>query len=145
MAKRFKSLDSIAEASVEDFYDVRDIGDVTANSLYVFFRLESTRNLIRKLKTYGINCEITDEELTEGNLPLNGKSFVVTGTLKDFSRQEVKRLIEKLGGTVTGAVSKNTAYVVVGSEPGSKYDKALKLEVDILMEPDFYNFINEFL
>ena len=90
----------------------------------------------------GIKAVISEEKTDKINI-LSGKSFVFTGGLKDFSRDDVKRLVEELGGRATSIVSKDTDYVVVGKEPGSKYDKAKKLGLTIISEEDFKKLIGK--
>ena len=94
------------------------------------------------MRKLGVKASIAEEKTDKSNI-LNGKSFVFTGGLKDFSRGDAKRLVEELGGRVTSTVSVNTDYIVAGEEPGSKYDKAKKLGLTIISEEDFKKLIGK--
>ena len=139
IAKTFKSIDKLMIASEEDISQIDGIGDIIAKSIVSYFKIPQNIELIENLKNCGINMEFKDNIVDN---KLNGKSFVLTGTLQKYTRTEASKLIESLGGTVTSSVSKKTSYVLAGSEPGSKVDKAKKLGVDIISEEEFENMIS---
>lgn len=139
IAKTFKSIDNLMIADEEDISQIDGIGDIIAKSIVSYFKIPQNIELIENLKNCGINMEFKDNVIDN---KLSGKSFVLTGTLQKYIRTEASKLIESLGGTVTSSVSKKTSYVLAGSEPGSKVDKAKKLGVDIISEEEFENMIS---
>ena len=139
IAKTFKSIDNLMIADEEDISQIDGIGDIIAKSIVSYFKIPQNIELIENLKNCGINMEFKDNVIDN---KLSGKSFVLTGTLQKYTRTEASKLIESLGGTVTSSVSKKTSYVLAGSEPGSKVDKAKKLGVDIISEEEFENMIS---
>ena len=139
IAKTFKSIDNLMIADEEDISQIDGIGDIIAKSIVSYFKIPQNIELIENLKNCGINMEFKDNVIDN---KLIGKSFVLTGTLQKYIRTEASKLIESLGGTVTSSVSKKTSYVLAGSEPGSKVDKAKKLGVDIISEEEFENIIS---
>ena len=139
IAKTFKSIDNLMIADEEDISQIDGIGDIIAKSIVSYFKIPQNIELIENLKNCGINMEFKDNVIDN---KLIGKSFVLTGTLQKYTRTEASKLIESLGGTVISSVSKKTSYVLAGSEPGSKVDKAKKLGVDIISEEEFENMIS---
>ncbi len=132
IAYAFGSLENIKNASVDDFNAIENIGGVVSASVYDWFHHKENLKFVDKLLANGV--EVTNpEKKIDGKL--TGKTFVITGTLDILSRDEAKKLIKAQGGKITESVSKNTDFVVVGADPGSKYDKAQSLGVDILDEP----------
>lgn len=135
LAKRFGDIDSIINSSYDDLVAVRDIGTVIAKSVVEYFSNEDNVKLISDLKEIGVNMEyngpveVLDDEF-------DGKTFVLTGTLENYKRNDLKSIIESKGGNVSGSVSKNTDVVISGSDPGSKYDNAVKLGITIWNEND---------
>ena len=121
------------QASYEDLIKVKDIGEVIAKSVVEYF--QNNQQLIEDLKKHNINMSYLGK--TNVNENFAGKTFVLTGTLSSITRNEAKTKIEELGGNVSGSVSKKTDYVVVGENPGSKYENALKLGIEILTESEF--------
>ncbi|MEK6596430.1 MAG: BRCT domain-containing protein, partial [Pseudomonadota bacterium] len=115
---------------------IPDIGPVVAQSIVDFFAEQHNCEVIEQLRASGVHWDEHggEPESSSAAAPLQGKTFVLTGTLPNMSREEAKESIESLGGKVTGSVSKKTDYVVVGADPGSKYDKALSLGITILDE-----------
>ena len=113
---------------------IKDIGPVVAQSLYVYFHAKQNLDLIAKLFKNGVTITLPPRPSA---LPLTGKSFVLTGTLATLSREEAKERIRALGGEVSESISKKTSYVVVGETPGSKFEKAKKLNIAILNETEF--------
>ena len=141
LADHFRTLDALTEASAEELTEVEDIGPKVAESIVFFFRQPENAALIRKLKEAGLNFEARVER--RGARPLEGKTFVLTGTLAGMEREEAKELIEGQGGKVTSSVSGKTDYVVVGESPGSKLDKARQLNVAVLNEPEFLKLVGK--
>jgi DNA ligase (NAD+) len=134
LADAMGSIDRISEAPVEELSAVAGIGEVIGRSVREFFDRPTTKALLEKLRAAGVRMS---EARVLGPGPLTGKTFVITGTLAGFSREEAKARIQALGGKVTATVSKNTDYLVVGENPGSKLDQARKLGVETLDESGF--------
>lgn len=140
LAKTFKTLANIERATFEELVSVPDIGDVVAKAIVEFFSLDKSIETINELLRLGITPrEEGIQEIVEN--PFNGKTVVVTGSLKEFSRNEVKEKLENLGAKVSGSVSKKTDFVIVGEDPGSKYDKAVELGIKIISEKEFKSMI----
>ena len=136
LALNFKNIDNLINASYEDLINIKDIGNSIANSLYDYFRKEENIELVNKLKALGLNMNYLGKEVIESDL-FNGKTFVLTGTLSKYSRDEAKEKIELYGGKVTSSVTSKTDVVIVGYAPGSKYDKAKSLNITIWNEEEF--------
>lgn len=140
LALHFKTLPALESASTDALQSVPDIGPIVAAHVAHFFSETHNREIIRKLIKAGVHWE----EVKEGkHLPLMGKMFVLTGTLSDMSRDEAKERLEKLGAKVAGSVSSKTSYVVVGVDPGSKYEKAKELGIPVLEDKEFHAFLRE--
>lgn len=139
LSTRFRSLDKIASVGVEELEAINEIGPVMARSIYNFFRTKENKNVIEKLKESGVNLEAGDKQ--EGRGRLEGKTFVITGSLKLFTRQEAEELIRAHGGNASSSVNKKTDYLILGKEPGSKHEKAKKLGVRIIYEEEFKKMI----
>jgi DNA ligase (NAD+) len=135
LARHFGSVDHLARQGKEELEGVREIGPIVAESIYNFFHNPKNLHILDKLKKGGVNFPVEEVEIREA--PLAGKTFVLTGGLDSLSRDEARILIEELGGKVTSSVSKKTDFVVVGKDPGSKYDHALKLGIRTLNEGEF--------
>jgi len=137
LAKELGSLDNLKKATEEELLQIHDIGPEIAASVTHFF--QESRNLMvwQRMESLGVRVQQEASASEPHAQPLRGKIFVLTGTLKGYSRQEAKNKIEELGGRVTSSVSKQTDYVVVGEDPGSKFDSATKLGVRILDEKEF--------
>ncbi len=127
--------------SIEDLQKIPDIGPKVARSIHDWFREERNTKLLHKFENIGLKIKTETQKVNEGKL--SGKSFVLTGTLESMSREEAKEKIRALGGDVNESVSKNTSYVVVGAEPGSKAEKAKKLGVTTLTEQEFIRLLTE--
>ncbi len=141
LAKKFKSIDGLINASLEELIETDDVGDITAQSIYEFFKQEQTIDLINKLKNVDVNMEL---EQTEGlDNRFEGKTFVLTGTLEEFTRDEASKIIEDFGGKTSSSVSKKTDYVLAGEEAGSKLTKAESLGIKIITEQEFKEMIRE--
>ena len=126
-------------ASIEELSVQNDVGETTAKSIYEFFREEQSIDLINKLKLAGVNMESLEEENTDNRF--EGKTFVLTGALSKYSRDEASDIIEKLGGKTSGSVSKKTSYVLAGEDAGSKLTKAQNLGVTVITEEEFEEMI----
>lgn len=140
LAARFQTLDRLMAASREELMEIREIGEKMADSIVTFFRMPQVRELVEELKSLGVNTVYQGgQSLDAGqkDSPFAGKTVVLTGKLERFTRNEAKELIEKLGGNVTGSVSKNTDIVVAGTDAGSKLTKAQSLGVEIWDEARF--------
>jgi len=136
LAEKFGSLEKLMSASLQEIDDIRDIGGIVAKSIYDYFQDKENKEFIKKLIKAGVKIQTVK---TGGKL--SGKIFVFTGVLETISRNEAKKIVRDLGGEVSESVSKETDYVVVGSEPGEKYDKAKKLSVKILSEKEFLELV----
>ena len=139
LAKRYKTIDNLMNASLEGLCMVDDVGEITASNIYDFFRQEQTIDMINKLKSAGVNMELQQEEGQDNRF--EGKVFVLTGSLEKYSRAEASDLIEKFGGKTSSSVSKKTSYVLAGEEAGSKLTKAQELGVTIITEAEFENMV----
>ncbi len=145
LERYFASLDEIIEKDVEDFISIPEIGPKTAESIYEFFREENNLKVIDKLKKAGVNTKrLGKEEEVEDN-PFKGAKVVFTGALSHYTRSQAAEIVEKLGAEVSNSVSKKTTYVIVGKDPGSKYEKAKRLGVSILTEKEFLSIVDKFL
>lgn len=139
LAQHFGTLQKIQSSSLEDLQLVPDIGPRVASSLFEFLNDKNNQELISDLQEVGV--KIKEQEKSNKEQKFSGKTFVITGSLDTMSRDEAKEKIRALGGSVSESVSKKTSFVVVGAEPGSKYDKAQKLGVEILDEAQFLKLI----
>lgn len=139
LAKEFKSMDNLMKAQFDKLAEIEDIGPIMANSIVEFFSQDQTKKLIKKLKEYGVNMTVTEDNLGDGRF--NGLVFVLTGSLADFTRQQASDIIESLGGKVSSYVSKKTNYLLAGEDAGSKLVKAQNLGVTVISENEFKNMI----
>ena len=139
LAKKYKNIDNLANASFEELSMINDIGPVVANSIREFFIQDQTIDLIEKLKKSGVNTKILDDETIDNRF--EGKTFVLTGSLELYTRKEAEDLIEKFGGKTSSSVSKKTSYVLAGEEAGSKLTKAQSLGIKIISEQEFKEMI----
>lgn len=135
LAKAFKTLDAVKAASVEEIESIEDFGHIMAISVYNFFKDEKNLASIERLREAGINFSYLGTESSD--MRFAGKTFVLTGTLPTYKREEAKEIIESMGGKVSGSVSKKTSFVLAGEEAGSKLDKATQLGVTIIDEAEF--------
>ncbi len=140
LCKTYDTMDKLMNASYESLYMNEEIGKIIAESIYNFFREEQTIDLINKLKEYGVNMVAEKEEGVDERFA--GKTFVLTGTLEKYSRDEASEIIEKFGGKTSGTVSKKTAYVLAGEAAGSKLTKAQNLGIPIITEQEFEEMIS---
>lgn len=143
LAVHFGNLEGIEAATEEELESVTDVGPVVASRIRAFFREPHNIDVIRNLQDSGVHWEDGDPQATPLEGPFSGKSFVLTGTLSDMTRDEAKLLIQRLGGKVTGSVSKKTDFVVYGENAGSKLTKAQSLEIPTLSEVEFRDKLRE--
>lgn len=134
LASAFRNLDGLMAASVEELTEVPDVGAVTAENIYQWFRQEQSAHMVERLRQAGVNFE-SKRVITDARFA--GKTFVLTGALSEFTREEATEKIELLGGKASGSVSKKTSFVVVGENAGSKERKARELGIPILTEDEF--------
>lgn len=135
----YGSIDALAEADVESIQQVRDIGSIGSQAIHEYFQDDVNRDILRRLKEYGVNMELQDTGIVDDVLA--GKTVVVTGTLPTLSRNDAKNLIEAHGGKAAGSVSKKTDYVLAGEAAGSKLVKAQELGITIIDEDEFLQLI----
>ena len=135
----YGSIDALAEADVESIQQVRDIGSIGSQAIHEYFQDDVNRDILRRLKEYGVNMELQDTGIVDDVLA--GKTVVVTGTLPTLSRNDAKNLIEAHGGKAAGSVSKKTDYVLAGEAAGSKLVKAQELGITIIDEAEFLQLI----
>lgn len=138
LAKRYKNIDNIINVNIDELTNVNDIGEIIAKSVKTYFDDPLNLKLIEDLKKLGLNFEYKNDSSDD---TLSGMTFVLTGTLEKYKREELTKILEDKGAKVTSSVTKNTTGVIVGDKPGSKYDKALKLGVKIYKEEDVLNII----
>jgi len=138
LASHFGSLDAIASASVEDLGAVNEIGPVIAESVHDFFSNPAGKQTVKDLKAVDIDPQMEKPiAASNADLPLAGQTIVVTGSLETLGREEIERIITRLGGKASGSVSKRTAFLVAGEKAGSKLDKAKELNIPVLTEQEF--------
>ncbi len=140
VSRHFKTLGKIQSATVEMLMKINGVGDVVAQSIVDFFKDTHQQKLVRDLLEHVTIERVVSQD--SGNAKLGGKTFVLTGSLESMARDEAKAKIKSMGGDVTGSVSIKTDYVVAGTDPGSKYDNAIKLGVKVLSEAEFLKLIN---
>ena len=140
LAKHYLNMDNLINTSKEELSNIHDIGDIIAESILKYFSNDKNIDEINRLKEYGINMDYIGNTEIINNEEITGKTFVITGTLSR-PRDEIKEIIETNGGNVTGSVSKKTDVVIVGTDPGSKYDKAKELGITIWDEEDLNNIL----
>ena len=135
LAKKYGTMDSLMNATYESLYLSEEVGKIIAQSVYDFFREEQTIDLINKLKECGLNMTAQQEEGADSRF--EGMTFVLTGTLEKYTRDQATKIIEKFGGKTSGTVSKKTTYVLAGEAAGSKLKKAQDLGIKIISEEEF--------
>lgn len=141
LADRFGTLGRLAEASENEIASIHEVGDVIARSISTFFRQKETARLIEKLRSAGVNTVQPKKEKIVS--AISGKKFIFTGELESWTRSEVEQLVQAKGALIVSSVSKGTDYCVAGQNPGSKFDKAKKLNVSVLDEQGFKRLIGE--
>jgi DNA ligase (NAD+) len=140
LAEHFPSAGALMQATREDLETIHEIGPRIAESVHFFFQQKENQTLLEELQGLNVNMQ-SSVATVRVESPMRGKQFVLTGTLESMSRDEARGRIETLGGRVTSSVSKNTHFVIAGSDPGSKLDKARKLGIAVLTEPEFLNLL----
>lgn len=138
LAKKYKNIDNLINASLDELININDIGEIIAKSIRKYLDNKDNIKLINELKEVGLNFSYNEGETND---KLDGMTFVLTGTLEKYKREELTKLLEDKGAKVTSSVTKKTTGVIVGDKPGSKYDKALKLGITIYKEEDIENLI----
>ena len=139
LAKKFKTMDNLENASLESFIDVDDMGEIMAKSIFEFFSQPQTKDLLQRLKQANVNMILKENELIDDRFA--NKTFVITGKLDKYSRDEVEEIIERHGGKASSSVSKKTDYVLAGEDAGSKLTKAEGLGIKIISEEEFEEMI----
>ncbi len=139
ISRKYKTLDNIMNATVEDLALKDDIGDIIAKSIYEFFKEKQTIDLIKRLKDAGVNTISKSEEITDTRF--EGMTFVLTGSLNKYSREQASDIIEEFGGKTSSSVSKKTTYVLAGEDAGSKLTKAQELGINVIDEQKFEELI----
>jgi DNA ligase (NAD+) len=142
LAQHFRFLDALMGADEEELQSVQDVGPVVAEHVHAFFQEEHNRKVIRSLLDKGIHWPTPPAPPRKDELPLAGKTIVITGTLSTMTREEAKERLIALGAKVVGSVSKNTDYVIIGENPGSKAQRAAELGVASLSEANLIEFID---
>jgi DNA ligase (NAD+) len=141
IARQFRNIENLKLATIEQLDDIPDIGLAVAESVYKWFRDEKNLRIIERLQDFGVKLEIEESSTAQLDERFVGKIFVLTGKLEQFTRDEAAKIIEERGGKVSGSVSKNTNFVIAGSDAGSKLTKAESLGVAVMSEAEFSAFI----
>ena len=141
LAEHFGDLSALQNASVEALLNVVDIGEITAHNIYDFFRASHNMEVINELLALGVCWQIVNKTIQD--LPLNGQTWVVTGTLSQMGRDEAKAHLQALGAKVSGSISAKTTALLAGEKAGSKLDKAQALNVKIIDETQFLTILND--
>ena len=136
LSSKFKNIDNLLNATIEDISSIDGFGEIMAKSLYDYLNLDATKAMIEKFRNLGLNMSSLS---VNGSNEFEGMTFVLTGTLPTLKRSEATKIIEERGGNVSSSVSKNTNYVLAGEEAGSKLEKAKKLNINIIDEATFLN------
>lgn len=139
LARKYASFDELQNATMEDLSNIKDIGNIVANSICEYFNDEYNKQIFNNLFNLGVKIEYPNK--TDTNSAFKDKTFVITGTLPTLSRSQATKMIENGGGIVSSSVSKNTDYVLLGAEPGSKYEKAKTLGIKIIDEEEFLSLL----
>jgi len=142
LANHFETLDAISQATKEQLIDVSDVGAIVAEHLFNFFREEHNLTVINELLEVGIHWPAIEKAPEDADLPLDGKTVVLTGSLSQLTRSDAKAALQNLGAKVTGSVSKKTDLLVAGEAAGSKLAKAQELGIDIWDEQALVDFMN---
>ena len=141
IAQKFETMDNIENASFDDLVAIPDVGDIIAKSIIDYFQDDHHKAIVEELKDLGLNMNYLGEKIEEKE-DFAGKTFVLTGALEIFTREEAESRIEQLGGKTSSSVSSKTYAVIVGANPGSKYDKAKELGIPIWTEQEFEEKLN---
>lgn len=141
IAKHFKTIENLMNAEIEEIAELDDVGQIMAESIYQFFKQDQTIDLINKLRDTGVNMR--EEQNETEDTRFEGLTFVLTGSLENYTREQAGEIIEKFGGKVSSSVSKKTNYVLAGEEAGSKLTKAQSLGVNVITEKEFNEMIKK--
>lgn len=142
LAAHFETMDAFENASIEDLVSIPDVGEIIAKSIISYFEDSHNKGIVEELKDLGLNMNYLGQKVEESE-SFTGKTFVLTGSLEIFTREEAKEKIESLGGKTVDSVSKKTSVVIVGANPGSKYTKAQELGIEIWTEEEFKEKLGE--
>jgi len=145
LARKYKTIDNLKKATIEELLEIKDIGEISAKSICEYFSKEENILIINKLIDYGVNTIYIDNKTIIEDDFFKDKTFVLTGTLYQITRDKASSLIEDLGGKTSNSVSKKTDYVIVGENAGSKHEKALQLNIPIITEEEFIEKISKYL
>ena len=144
LSDKFRTLDDIANATVEDIASIEGFGDIMAQSVFSYFQLDESKKLVEEIKSLDINTtNLSEPKNIDQDNPFFNKTFVITGTLPNYKRTEAAQIIESLGGKVSSSVSKKTDYVLAGEDAGSKLTKAQSLGIKIIDEKEFESMRNQ--
>ena len=144
LARHFKSLDNLQNATEEEMTEADEIGESISRSVKTFFDSKKNLGIIKELKKAGLNFKLSDDkDKKQKETIFTGKTFVLTGTLSMYSRDEASKKITELGGKVTSSVTNKTNYLIAGEKAGSKLTKANSFGINILSETDFIDLLNE--
>jgi DNA ligase (NAD+) len=143
LADHFKSLEALMNATYDELASIKDIGDVVANNILEFFHDEKIKSSLERLLSKGILIKSVEENKKEGIF--TGKKVVITGSIEGIKRSELSDIIRNMGGEVLSSVTKQTDYVIVGTDPGSKLDKAKALGIEIIDEDKIKSIIDDYL
>lgn len=141
ICKKYNTLDELMNASIEDLKEIKDIGEIIAQEIVDYFNKEENQKLIESLKNHGINTRYLSQEINESE-DFKGKKFVITGSFDFITRDEIKAIIENKGGLTSNSISKKTDIVIVGENPGKKYDEAIELNIKIWNSEELKTHIN---
>lgn len=144
LARHFKNIDSLMAANADELQEVEGIGEVIAKSVMAYFSNEENRNIVERLRAYGLQMSLSEEQMSATSNRLAGKSIVISGVFEHHSRDEYKLMIEQNGGKNVGSISSKTSFILAGDNMGpSKLQKAEKLGIKIVSEEDFLTMISE--
>lgn len=133
LVKNFNDIDKLMQTSQIELEKIKDIGKIIAKSIIDYFADENNQRIIEKLKVLNLNMEYVNNNIVQNEL-IDSKTFVITGSFENFKREEIKEFIENNGGNISSSISKNTSVLIMGEKPGSKYDKAVDLNIEIWNE-----------
>ena len=144
IARHFKNIDALKDATLEQLLEIDGIGEVMAKSIMTYFHNEQNLEIVERLRSYGLQMALSEEQTAQASDRLKGKSIVISGVFQHHSRDEYKLMIEQHGGKNVGSISGKTSFILAGDNMGpSKLQKAEKLGIQIVSEDDFLNMIEE--
>jgi DNA ligase (NAD+) len=143
LARHFKNIDTLMNAGLEELQEIEGIGEVMAKSIITYFHDEKNREIIERLRGYGLQMELSEEQTAQTSDKLSGQSIVISGVFTHHSRDEYKAIIEQNGGKNVGSISNKTSFILAGENMGpSKLQKAEKLGIKIMSEEEFLSLIS---